>query len=291
MKFWQMLHWIETDQLIDVARFAEELGFEGVMNGDHGVYPEVVNTPYPYAADGNPPMTGDWPYPDCWISLAMIAAATTRLKFSTSVYVLPLRHPIEVARMTGTLALMSDNRLVLGAGIGWMKEEFECYGIDFHTRGKRMDECLDVLEKIWSGDMVEHHGRFFDFQRCQVVPAPTRPVPVFTGGASKAALKRAAKRADGWIGAGNSPEEVPGIMAELKRLRREAGRDHLPFETVVGLTQDMDIDTLKPLRESGMTAGVSAPFAFSLGRYSSLDDKKRVMEDFAEGIIRPMGRD
>lgn len=138
---------------------------------------------------------------------------------------------------------------------------------------------------------MEHHGRFFDFQRCQVVPAPTRPVPVFTGGASKAALKRAAKRADGWIGAGNSPEEVPGIMAELKRLRREAGRDHLPFETVVGLTQDMDIDTLKPLRESGMTAGVSAPFAFSLGRYSSLDDKKRVMEDFAEGIIRPMGRD
>lgn len=288
MKFWQMLHWVEPEQLLDVARFADELGFEGVMNGDHAVYPERVDTPYPYSEDGKPPMTSDWPYPDCWVSIAMMAAVTTRLKFSTSVYVLPLRNPIEVAKATGSIALMSDNRFVLGAGIGWMKEEYEAYGVDFHTRGKRMDECLQVMRKIWSGDMVEHHGRFFDFEHCQVIPAPVQSVPVFTGGASPAALRRAAQQADGWIGAGNSAEEVPAVVAELHRLRKEAGREHEPFETVVGLRDGMDVDTLKRLRDSGMTATCSPPFAFTLGRRSSLDDKKRAMESFAEQLMRPL---
>lgn len=110
MKFWQMLHWVEPDQLLAVARFAEEVGFEGVMVGDHAVYPEVVNTPYPYAPDGKPPMTQESPYPDCWVTLGMIAAVTRRLKLSVSVYVLPLRNPVEVAKATGTLAVLSDNR-------------------------------------------------------------------------------------------------------------------------------------------------------------------------------------
>ncbi len=286
MKFWQMLHWVESDQLLALARFAEELGFEGVMNGDHAIYPEVVDTPYPYAADGKPPMSSDWPYPDCWVSIAMMAAVTSRLKFSTSVYVLPLRNPIEVAKAAGTLAVMSDNRFVLGAGIGWMKEEYDCYGVDFHTRGRRMDDCLAVMRKLWSGEMVEHHSEFFDFERCRVLPAPTQQVPVFTGGASPAALRRAARSGDGWIGAGNDPDEVPEVLAELTRLRREAGREQQPFETVVGLTRGLDADTLKRLRDAGMTAAVSPPFAYSLGRESSLDDKKRVMEQFAETVMR-----
>lgn len=286
MKFWQAVPWMEPEQLCAVAQFAEELGFEGILNADHGVFPQNVKAPYPYSADGKPPMTPDSPYPDCWVSLAFMAAVTKRLRFSTSVYVLPLRNPFEVARATGTLALLSDNRFALGIGAGWMQDEFDIYGVDFRSRGRRMDEMIDVLRKLWVDGMAEHHGEFFDFEPLQIAPAPNRTVPIIVGGANPAALKRAAWRGDGWIGAGNSPEEVPAILAELKRLRREAGREHLPFETIIGLNTPPDVDTFKRLEEHGMTSGVSYPFLYSLGKQSSLDDKKRVMERFAEQIIR-----
>lgn len=286
MKFWQSLTWIETDQLLDAARFAEEVGFDGVMLADHGVFPRDVRSPYPYASDGAPPMDPDAHYPDCWATLGALAAATTRLRFSISVYVLPLRNVFEVARATGTIALLSNDRFALGAGIGWMKEEFDAYGVDFASRGKRCDEMIEVLHALWQGGMVEHHGRFFDFPALQIAPAPRKPVPIWMGGASKPALRRTARLCDGWIGAGNAPEEVPPLLAELARLRAEAGRSQLPFETVVGLKTPPEVETFQRLEAAGMTTGISYPFKFALGERSSLDAKKRLMEDFAERIIR-----
>jgi probable F420-dependent oxidoreductase len=289
MKFWQMLTWMEPEQILEVARFAEEVGFEGVMLGDHGVFPLEVKATYPYSADGKPPMAADAWYPDCWATIGAISAVTRRIRFAVAVYVLPLRNVFEVARATGTLAILSNNRFILGVGIGWMKDEFDIYGVDFHTRGKRFDEQLDVLRKLWDGGMVEHHGALIDFPPLQISPAPQRTVPIFTGGASPVALKRAAVKADGWIGAGNTPAEVPGLLAEFRRLRREAGREQLPFETVIGLSTPPDLATFQRLDEAGMSGGVSYPFTFTAGQRSTLDDKKRVMEDFARRFIRPLG--
>ncbi len=288
MKFWQMVPWMETEQLVEVAKFAEDVGFEGVMNADHAVYPEVVDAQYPYSPDGKALMRPDWPYPDAWVTIAAMATATTTLKLSTSVYILPLRSPFEVAKATGTLAILSNDRFVLGAGIGWMKDEFDIYGVDFSTRGKRMNEMIEILRKLWAGGMVSYKGEIFDFPALQIAPAPDRTVPIYLGGHAPAAMKRIALMADGFIGNGNAPEEVPGILAELGRLRREAGRDHLPFETVIGLKTPPDLDTFKRLEELGMTSGVSYPFFFTLGLRSSLDDKKRVMEDFATRFIVPL---
>ncbi len=288
MKFWQMVPWIEVEQLAEVAKFAEEVGFEGVMNADHAVYPEVVKAQYPYSTTGKPAMSPDWPYPDAWISIMAMAAATTWLKLSTAVYVLPLRSPFEVAKATGTLAILTNNRFILGAGIGWMKDEFDIYGVDFHKRGKIMDEQIAVLRKLWAGGMVSHKGEIYDFPALQIAPAPEKTVPIYLGGHAPKALKRIAEVADGLIGAGNMPDEVPGLLAELNRMRREAGRDHLPFETVIPLSTPPDIDTFKRLADQGMTSGVSYPFYFSLGLHSSLDDKKRLMEDFAKRYIRPL---
>ncbi len=289
MKFWQMLTWMEPEQILEVARFAEEVGFEGVMLGDHGVFPLEVKATYPYSADGKPPMAADAWYPDCWATIGAISAVTRRIRFAVAVYVLPLRNVFEVARATGTLAILSNNRFILGVGIGWMKDEFDIYGVDFHTRGRRFDEQLDVLRKLWGGGMVEHHGALIDFPPLQISPAPQRQVPIFTGGASAVALKRAAVKADGWIGAGNTPAEVPGLLAEFRRLRREAGREQLPFETVIGLSTPPDLATFQRLDEAGMSGGVSYPFTFTAGERSTLDDKKRVMEDFARRFIRPLG--
>ena len=285
MKFWQALTWIEPDQLIETARFAEEVGFEGCMLGDHGVYPRDIAAAYPYSADGLPPMRADADYPDCWATLGAIAAATTRLRLTVGVYVLPLRNVFEVARATGTLAILSQGRFALGAGIGWMKDEFDIYGVDFKTRGKRCDEMIAVLRKLWAGGMVEHHGRFFDFPALQIAPAP-KTVPIWMGGGSDPALRRSATLCDGWLGGGNSPAEAEEILAKLTQLRAEAGRAALPFETLVPLTTPPDIDTFRQLEERGMTGGISYPFKFALGERSSLDDKKRHMENFAETIMR-----
>jgi probable F420-dependent oxidoreductase len=286
MKFWQALTWMEPEQILEVAQHAEALGFDGLMLGDHGVFPRDVASPYPYSPTAKPPMSPDAYYPDCWATIGAIAAVTRRIRFSVGVYVLPLRNVFEVARATGTLALLSDGRFILGTGLGWMKEEFDIYGVEFRTRASRHDEMIDVLRKLWAGGMVEHHGRHFDFPPLQISPAPPLPVPVFVGGSSPAALKRTAQIADGWIGAGNSPDEVPGVLAELNRLRTEAGRSHLPFESVIGLNTPPDVDTFRRLADAGMDIGISYPFKYIVGERSSVDEKKRAMDTFAGTIIR-----
>ncbi len=286
MKFWQAITWMEPEQMLAVAAHAEQVGFDGLMLSDHGVYPRDIRSRYPYSADGSPPQAPDGFVPDCWASIGALAAATRTIRLAVGVYVLPLRNVFEVARATGTLAILSSGRLVLGAGLGWMKEEFDVYGVDFATRAARCDEMIGVLRRLWTGGMVEHHGTHFDFPPLQIAPAPPAAVPVYIGGNSSAALRRAARLGDGWISAGNAPEAVPGILAELTRLRREGGRDALPFETVLGLGTSLDVAELQRFGALGMGVGLSYPFRYLLGERSSVDQKKRYLDRFAEDVIR-----
>jgi probable F420-dependent oxidoreductase len=221
-----------------------------------------------------------------WTSFAAMAAVTERVKFVCSVYVLPLRNPIEVAKQAATLAILSQGRFVLGAGVGWMREEFDIYGVDFASRGRRMDEMIEVMRGLWTGEMFEYHGEFFDFDRIVVSPKPSHPIPIYFGGAAPVALRRTARVGDGWLGAGNTPEEVPGVMAELARLRAEAGRADEPLETLVGIYAEPDLDLFRRLEGSGMTGGIHLPFHFAFDGPSTLDQKKALMERFAERVIR-----
>ena len=282
MKFWLIAPWLSAEEMIELARHAEEFGFEGIMGADHGFIPKVMAPDYLYTDDGTPPITGDLPYPEVWTTITAMAMATTRLKFSTAVYVLPLRNPIEVAKATGTIARISDNRLILGAGAGWMKEEFDAYQVDFKTRGKRMDETIEVLRKVWGGGYVEHHGEFFDYPELAVAPAPTEQVPIYIGGDSKLALRRAGRTGDGWIGAGNSIEEIPGILDQLNAYRREFGRDHLPFETVCPVQQINETERLKELEEQGLS---SICFGFAHNHQIPLEEKRGQLEWFANKVM------
>ena len=287
MKFWQAITWSETDQLIDIARFAEDLGFHGVMSGDHAVYPESIAPDYPYADSGKPPMLPEDEYPDQAAIFGAMAAVTRRLQFTCGVYVLPLRNPHEVARASATLSVISDNRFVLGIGVGWMKEEFDIYGVDFHTRGARTDEMIAVLRALWRGEMVEHHGEHFEFPRLQLSPAPDIPPPIYVGGTSNAALRRAARLGNGYIGAGTDPDQVAPLLQRLESLRREYDRVDEPFEAMLGINAMPSRDLFKRLQDDGLDSTVAPPFMYALGkRHSGLDEKKRVMEHFAEDIIR-----
>ncbi len=286
MKFWQMAHWVEVEQLPAFARFAEELGFEGVMLPDHALLPLSIDTPYPYAADGKAPMVGDEPYPDVWVALTAMAAATTRLKLSTAVYVLPLRHPVEVARASATLDRLSGGRFRLCIGVGWMKEEFDALGVDFSRRGRIADESIGLLRRLWREPSVSHRGAFFDIPEMVLNPRPISDIPIWIGGTSQAALQRAAGHGDGWLGVGCSADEASALLSRLQGLRIEAGRCQQPFEVILPLFPEPDVGVYEALQARGMTAGVSYPVTFSLGPSSSLDDKKRLLERFAERVMR-----
>lgn len=286
MKFWQSITWAETDQLVALARFAEELGFEGIIGADHALYPREMEPRYPYSESGFPPQTAQSEYPDMWTSCAAMAAVTERLRFVCGVYVLPLRHPIEVAKQAATLATLSRGRFALGVGTGWMKEEFDLYDVDFATRGRRMDEMIEVLRGLWSGDYYAHHGEFFDWDPIVVSPKPTHPIPFYFGGAAPVALRRTAREGDGWIGVGNTLEDAPRVLDTLASLRDEAGRGDEPLDTLVGLYGDVGLDDYRRLEEHGMTAGIHLPFWFAFDGPSSLDQKKRLMETFAENVLR-----
>ena len=224
MKFWQAVSFSEPEQLVEIAKVAEQVGFEGILVSDHLFFPEQLGSKYPYTPDGVPGFTPETPWPEPFSAVAAMAAATTRLRFATMVYILPLRHPVEVAKACATLDVLSASRFVLGTGAGWMKEEFDQLGVDFQSRGARFDESIAVLRKLWQPGMAEHHGRFFDLPRLQMSPAPRHPVPIYVGGGSAAAFRRAARLGDGWLGTGTDPEQAYRDLAEIQRLRGEAGR-------------------------------------------------------------------
>ncbi len=285
MKFWQSAAFSEPDELLEIAKGAEAAGFEGLLVSEHVFVPEKMAPKYPYAEDGVPDFDGTTPFPEPWSAITAMASVTTRLRFATMVYILPLHHPLEVAKIVSTAAVLSGNRVVLGAGAGWMREEYDTLGIPFETRGKRFDEAIAVLRRVWSGQNVEFRGEFFDFDRLQMSPAPTEPIPILVGGSSRAALRRAARLGNGWLGPGNSPDEAAALLDELRRLRDQAGRANDPFEAIVPLTVPPDPDTLRRLADLGATGTVSYPFLYTLGPNAPLAQKLDMMNRYADEII------
>jgi probable F420-dependent oxidoreductase len=286
VKLWQVVSFSEPEQLLGIARAAEEAGFEGVLLSDHLFFPGRIESRYPYSEDGRPAFDGTTPFPEAWTTIAAMAAVTSRLRFGTMVYVLPLRHPLEVAKAVGTAALLSGGRVALGAGAGWIREEFDVLGVDFATRGARMDEMIEVMRRVWSGAPVEHHGRFFDFPPLQMSPPPPEPPPIWVGGLSRAALRRAATRADGWIGTGQTPEEAVRIVSELRRLRADGPRAGRPFEAIVPLAVPADRDLLRRLSDAGVTATTAWPFPYTIGPRTTLAQKRDAMLRSIECLAR-----
>ena len=285
MKFWQALSFSETDEIVALARTCEEVGFDGVTVSDHLFFPADTRSRYPYAEDGDPGFVGEQEWPEPWALISAMAQVTERLRFATGVYILPLRHPLEVAKSIATAAVLSGGRVALGVGLGWLREEFEVLERDFSTRGRRTDEMIEILRKLWSGERVEHTGEFFRFASLHQSPAPPAPVPVWIGGASPAALRRAGRLGDGWIGSGNDVSEVKAILDTLEAHRREAGREGRPFETIVPVTNPPEPDVIRRLEDAGATATVSYPFTYTIGPGRPLAEKRAALERFGNDVI------
>ena len=288
MKFWQSTAFNDPTELPEIAQAAEALGFEGMLFAEHLFVPETYDPAYLYSDNGRADFDETTPFPDPWVTIATLAALTTRIRFCTLVQILPLHHPLEVAKSLATLSMFSGDRVLLGAGAGWMKEEFEALGVDFKTRGRRFNEMIEVMRKLWTGEIIEHHGEFFDLPPLVQSPPPSRPIPIVIGGSSPAALRRAGRLGDGWCGAGNTPEEAEEILRTLQKERKEAGRESEPFEAIVPLTTPPDPDVLKKISDLGATSGVNYPFKYTVGPEATLQQKLDLMKQFSDNVIGPL---
>jgi probable F420-dependent oxidoreductase len=277
---------VRPDHSTPLVVRAEQLGFDTVWFGDHVVTPMRIATPYPYSASGSAGYSPDTPLNDVWVSIAHAAAATTRIRLGTSVLILPLRHPATVAQAAATAQNMSGGRIAVGVGAGWLREEFDALGIPFDTRGQRMDEALEVLRRLWSGEAVAYRGDSFSFPPLKIGITPEVAIPVSVGGASKPALRRAA-HSDGWNGAEGSLEDALRHRATLHRLRTEAGREEDPFRYYVK-PRSTEPDLLRRYADAGFTDLV-VPFRalYRAGPPMTLPQQLAALEELAEAVMLP----
>ncbi len=172
MKFWlSLVSVMEVDQMVPIAQYAEELGFGGITCADHLVMPTTIKSKYPYTPDGEVFWPETTPWPDPWVTLATMGANTTKIQMMTNIYLAALRDPFTAAKAVSTAAVFNEGRIACGVASGWIKEEYELAGVDFYTRGHRLDELLAVMRKLWTGEKVSHRGEFFNFD-ARMLPGP-----------------------------------------------------------------------------------------------------------------------
>jgi alkanesulfonate monooxygenase SsuD/methylene tetrahydromethanopterin reductase-like flavin-dependent oxidoreductase (luciferase family) len=277
---------------IPLAKAADEAGYHAMTIPDSVAYPEVSDSKYPYTEDGNREFLDGKSFIESFALIGALSAVTTNLHFNIFVLKLPIRPPALVAKQAGSLAAMFDNRLGLGVGTSPWPEDYEIMGVPFAKRGKRMDECIDVIRGLTSGDYFSYHGEFYDFPSFKMTPAPTKPVPILIGGHADAALRRAARN-DGWMHGGGDPEELDPLLAKLAKFRDEEDRIGLAdeFEIHVISIDGFTLDGVKRLEDKGVTdviVGFRIPYIMGTDT-EPLDDKIRNLEWFAENVIAKAG--
>jgi probable F420-dependent oxidoreductase len=246
-------------RVVETAQAAEAAGFDSLWGLDHVVLREDYGTPYPYAASGRLPIPTTANLLEPLILLTYAAAVTERIALGTAVLVLPMRAPVLHAKMLASLDHLAGGRFILGAGVGWWKEEFAALSMPFAQRGKRMDEYLQVLKQLWSMEYAEFRGEFYNAAGWACHPHPPRPIPIWLGGNSQQQLRRVGQFADGWLA---NPAMLSTLEADFDRAREaavRAGRSaealQLAVNRVAVLSRsDMPAaaDTLMRLKERGV---------------------------------------
>lgn len=244
----------------DLARAAEEAGFESVWVPEHLIMPVVMtgapNTPH----EGEPPISALTPAYDPWVQIATMAAQTTTLRFGTNVYNIGLRHPFVTARSVTTIDAVSGGRLEFGIGASWLSQEWQAMELPFETRGRRVDETIRIIQRLFTDEEVEHKGEFFEFQPVGFLPKPVQHPwpPMHIGGDSPAAIRRAAELGDGWIPMQQSLETLPANLARLQALRSAAGRTG-EFQVTLG-ARVTSVDDVHRWEDAGATRLLVSPY-------------------------------
>jgi probable F420-dependent oxidoreductase len=256
----------DPDWMRAFAVHVETLGFESIVAAEHPLIISGYTSRYPYGRSGRMPLADNCPVSDPIDMLAFLAGCTTKLGLATGVLVLPAHNPVTLAKRVATLDALSGGRVRLGVGLGWMREELEACGAEYESRGRRTDESIDVLRTLWADSGAEgasFSGEFFRFSRANSFPKPVQSggVPIHVGGHSKASIKRAAVRGDGWQPLGIGEEEFGEALAFLRDEAARAGRDPDAFE--VTLSTGVTVTTAESA-DKASAAGVTRLVAASV---------------------------
>lgn len=294
MRFWCSTALISAPELPRVARGLDEAGYHGALVSGGIIYPKDLRSPYPYPPhpDGRPSWVPETPWPDSWVLIGAMAAVTERLRLSNNVYIAPARPILEVARQVATASVLSGGRVGLGLGAGWMREEFDLLGQDFDNRGPRLNEMIQALRELWKGGWVEWHGTCYEIPPLMMEPHPESRVPIYCGGHSDAALRRAARYCDGWIGRTYAWDEAARYVGKLRQRLAEYGRERDPFEIILGLHGAPEAGRYRRAEEElGVTGLLCLPWAgsqVSLGQRDGKEPAERyraAIDRFAEQIV------
>lgn len=284
MRFTIGTAFMPPDHYVPLARAAEAAGYDGIAVSDHVLDLETLSTPYPYTKDGKRRWEPGTPWLDPWVAIGAMGAVTERLRFTTNVYVLPMRNPFVVAKAVATAAVLTGGRVSLGIGMGWCEEEFELMEQPFAKRGARADEALGLMELLWTGEVVEHHGEFYDIPRLQLAPATPGPIPIVVGGLSEPALRRAARH-DGWMSDFATIDELGEFRRRIEEHRETLGRTDVPFSLYGSPKDAVTADDFARAESVGVTDIVTMPWAYYHGFTDDLAQKVEGLERFAVEVM------
>lgn len=231
--------YVDPARAVELVQAAEAAGFESAWTVEHTVIPHGYQSQYPYSPSGRlPGGDGDFDLPDPLIWMAYVAAATQRIKLGTGVIILAQHNPVITAKQVATLDYMSAGRVILGVGVGWLKEEFDALGASFEERGARTDEYIQVMRELWSADRPTFDGKFFRFKDAYMRPKPVnRSVPIVIGGHSIFAAKRAGRLGDGFFPARGAPADLVKLVRDTAIAH---GRDPAAVEITTSLPDNLD---------------------------------------------------
>jgi probable F420-dependent oxidoreductase len=271
VKYYISTGYLDTNEIVELAQAADDLGYDGLGIPEHVVNLETLTTPYPYTRDGQRRWTPFTDWPDPWVLVGSLAQCTQRLHFVTTVYVAALRDPYVAAKAIGTAAVLSKGRVELGLGVGWCAEEFELLQARFDQRGNRTEEMIELMRALWSPGWTEFEGEFYQTPRLEMSP-PAPPIPVWVGGLTDVALRRAA-RYDGWVGDLITTDRALSVAQTLRRYRAENG---LPIEDFAVLAPLVDAFTpadYERAERGGVTHILTMPWMFYTGAEATLAQK------------------
>jgi len=241
---------------------AEAAGFASLWTSEHVVFFEHYAPAYPYSATGRPPMEADTAMMEPLNLLSFIAAKTKRIRLGTGVFLLPQRNPVYTAKETATVDVLSGGRLDFGIGVGWLREEFEAVDVPFEERGARCDEYIEILKRLWTQDVTEFSGRFYELAPCIQKPQPVQSPhpPILVGGTSAPAIRRAARLGDGWVAINLTVAEAAEKLESLRTQRKEAGLSMEGFRsTLMMVNYPVSPDDLAAYRDVGIDQIVLPP--------------------------------
>ena len=273
---------------IPLAKAAEDAGYHAMTIADSIAYPFESDAKYPYTPDGNREFLDGKAFIETFVLTAALGAVTSTLRFNFFVLKLPIRPPALVAKQAGSLAALIGNRVGLGVGTSPWPEDYEVMGVPFAKRGKRMDECIEIVKGLTTGEYFEFHGEFYDIPKTKMSPAPTQPIPILIGGHAEVALRRAARN-DGWMHGGGDlgePEALDRYIKRLNELREEEGRTG-PFEIHAMSLDAYKPDGIKRLEARGVTdimVGFRMPYSVGPDP-EPLENKLRAIEKYGEKVI------